>query len=52
MELRYRRKMKMPVWSLPGFETGFEGGQVYGGESTMYDDALGTKRYGFAQSIP
>ena len=26
MELRYRRKMKMPVWSLPGFETGFEDG--------------------------
>lgn len=49
MELRYRRKMKMPVWSLPGF---VEGGQVYGGESTMYDDVLGTKRYGFAQSIP
>lgn len=22
MELRYRRKMKMPVWSLPGFEIG------------------------------
>ena len=49
MELRYRRKMKMPVWSLPGF---VEGGQVYGGASTMYDDVLGTKRYGFAQSIP
>lgn len=49
MELRYRRKMKMPVWSLPGF---VEGGQVYGGVSTMYDDVLGTKRYGFAQSIP
>ena len=30
MELRYRRKMKMPVWSLPGF---VEGGQVYGGAS-------------------
>lgn len=49
MELRYRRKMKMPVWSLPGF---VEGGQVYGGASTIYDDVLGTKRYGFAQSIP
>lgn len=49
MELRYRRKMKMPVWSLPGF---VEGGQVYGGASTMYDDVLGTERYGFAQSIP
>lgn len=49
MELRYRRKMKMPVWSLPGF---VEGRQVYGGASTMYDDVLGTKRYGFAQSIP
>lgn len=49
MELRYRRKIKMPVWSLPGF---VEGGQVYGGASTMYDDVLGTKRYGFAQSIP
>lgn len=49
MELRYRRKMKMPIWSLPGF---VEGGYVYGGASTMYDDVLGTKRYGFAQSIP
>ena len=49
MELRYRRKMKMPVWSLPGF---VEGRQAYGGASTMYDDVLGTKRYGFAQSIP
>ena len=49
MELRYRRKMKMPVWSLPGF---VEGGQVYGGASTMYDDVLGTERYGFAQSVP
>ena len=49
MELRYRRKMKMPVWSLPGF---VEGRQVYGGASTMYDDVLGTNRYGFAQSIP
>lgn len=39
----------MPIWSLPGF---VEGGQVYGGASTMYDDVLGTKRYGFAQSIP
>lgn len=26
MELKYRRKMEMPVWSLPGFETGFEDG--------------------------
>ena len=49
MELRYKRRLKMPIWSLPGF---VEGGQVYGGESTMYDDVLGTKRYGFAQSIP
>lgn len=49
MELRYRRKMKMPVWRLPGF---VEGRQVYGGASTMYDDVLGTNRYGFAQSIP
>ena len=49
MELRYKRRLKTPIWSLPGF---VEGGQVYGGESTMYDDVLGTKRYGFAQSIP
>lgn len=36
----------MPIWSLPGF---VEGGQVYGEAPTMYDDVLGTKRYGFAQ---
>jgi len=26
MELRYKRRLKMPIWSLPGFETGFEDG--------------------------
>lgn len=32
MELRYRRRMNMPVWSLPGFDLGFNGqdGQYHG----------------------
>lgn len=32
MELRYRRRIKMPVWSLPGFNLGFNGqdGQYHG----------------------